>query len=142
MRNRGLAFAFTASPYIITAFGGAPLSEQFHKSNWRWAYGTIAILVPLVATPLLVTWELAKKKAMKNQILEKVPSTRTWTETVWHYLIEFDGKRSPTIFESLIRLCSLFSPLQSPHSLLISAFAQYRLEISISTEYTSLTIIF
>lgn len=92
LRNRGLAFAFTSSPYIITAFGGSPLSERFHESNWRWAYGLVCFLLPLVTVPLLVTWQLAKRKAMKNQVLEKIPNNRTLAENIRYYLIEFDGK--------------------------------------------------
>lgn len=92
LQNRGLAFAFTSSPFIITAFGGSPLSEQFHESNWRWAYGTVAILLPAVATPLVITWEVAKRKAMKNHILERSPRTRSLFGTLTHYLVEFDGK--------------------------------------------------
>jgi MFS family permease len=89
--NRGLAFAFTSSPFIITSFAGAPLSEQFHESNWRWAYGTVAILLPLVAAPLIVTWEVAKGKALRNHVLEKVPSERTWFQSVAYYFVELDG---------------------------------------------------
>lgn len=93
LQHRGLAFAFTSSPYIITAFAGSPLSEQFHESDWRWAYGTVTILLAVVTTPLIVTWLLAKKKAKDNQVLEKITPERTWTEGIRYYLIEFDGKR-------------------------------------------------
>lgn len=92
LRNRGLAFAFTASPNIITAFAGSPLSQQFHESNWRWAYGTVSILLPVVATPLLVTWWLAKQKALKNHVIEDTTLTRTWMESIKYYFVEFDGK--------------------------------------------------
>ncbi|KAL6404873.1 putative siderophore iron transporter mirb protein [Ilyonectria robusta] len=91
LRNRGLAFAFTASPNIITAFAGSPLSQQFHESNWRWAYGTVSILLPVVATPLLVTWWLAKQKALKNHVIEDTTPTRTWMESFKYYFVEFDG---------------------------------------------------
>ncbi|KAK5174957.1 uncharacterized protein LTR77_000093 [Saxophila tyrrhenica] len=40
LRNRGIAYAFTSSPYIITAFAGAKASEQFYNDiSWRWAFG-------------------------------------------------------------------------------------------------------
>ncbi|KAJ5540389.1 major facilitator superfamily domain-containing protein [Penicillium frequentans] len=54
VQDRALAFAFTSSPYIIMAFAGAPLSESFNNTNWRWAYGTIAILLPTVTMPLRI----------------------------------------------------------------------------------------
>lgn len=92
LRNRGIAFAFTSSPNVITAFAGAPLSNQFHETNWRWAYGTICIILPIVALPLIVTWELAKRKADQEGRLQYKPrSTRTWWQSAWFYIVEFDG---------------------------------------------------
>ncbi|KAL3483756.1 major facilitator superfamily domain-containing protein [Aspergillus germanicus] len=91
LRNRGIAFGVTSSPYIITAFAGSPLSNQFHETNWRWAYGTICIILPIAASPLLVTWERAKRKATREGRLHYKPgSTRTVWESVWFYIIEFD----------------------------------------------------
>ncbi|PYI31847.1 MFS general substrate transporter [Aspergillus indologenus CBS 114.80] len=91
LRNRGIAFGFTSSPYIITAFAGAPLSNQFHATNWRWAYGTVCILLPVVALPLILTWEMAKRKADKEGRLQYKPrSTRTWWQSIWFYIVEFD----------------------------------------------------
>ncbi|TPR08088.1 Reactive mitochondrial oxygen species modulator 1 family protein [Aspergillus niger] len=93
LRNRGIAYAFTSSPYIITAFAGSPLSNQFHETNWRWAYGTICIILPIVAMPLVITWELAKRKADKEGRLQYKPrSTRTWWQSTWFYIIEFDSE--------------------------------------------------
>nr|ODN94626.1 siderophore iron transporter MirB [Cryptococcus depauperatus CBS 7855] len=54
LRDRGLAFAFTSSPYIITAFAGPAAAQHFYDFNWRWAYGLFAIVLPVVATPLFV----------------------------------------------------------------------------------------
>ncbi|PYH48090.1 putative MFS siderophore iron transporter [Aspergillus saccharolyticus JOP 1030-1] len=91
LRNRGIAYGFTSSPYIITAFAGAPLSNQFHETNWRWAYGTVCILLPIVALPLIVTWEMAKRKADQQGRLQYKPrSTRTWWQSIWFYVVEFD----------------------------------------------------
>ncbi|KAE8402199.1 major facilitator superfamily domain-containing protein [Aspergillus pseudonomiae] len=60
LRNRGIAYGFTSSPYIITAFAGSP-------------------------------HELAKRKAGKDGRLQYKPrSTRTWWQSVWFYIIEFD----------------------------------------------------
>ncbi|CAG7938583.1 unnamed protein product [Penicillium olsonii] len=91
LRNRGIAFAFTSSPSMITAFAGSPLSNQFHETNWRWAYGTICIILPIIALPLIVTWELAKRKAdREGRIQYKEKNTRTWWESFRFYFIEFD----------------------------------------------------
>jgi MFS family permease len=40
LKHRGLAFAFTSSPYIITAFAGPKAAEGFYNNiNWRWGFG-------------------------------------------------------------------------------------------------------
>ncbi|KAL4739927.1 major facilitator superfamily domain-containing protein [Aspergillus similis] len=91
MRNRGIVYGFTSSPYIITAFAGSPLSNQFHETNWRWAYGTICIILPVVALPLIVTWELAKRKAAREHRLEANlrPGRSLW-QSARYYIVEFD----------------------------------------------------
>lgn len=100
LRNRGMAYGFTSSPYIITAFAGPSLSNQFHESNWRWAYGTACILLPIVALPLLITWEVAKRKADNEGKLQYKPrSTRTWWQSIWFYVIEFDGASTPSTLD-------------------------------------------
>ncbi|KAL4899891.1 hypothetical protein BDW74DRAFT_188773 [Aspergillus multicolor] len=91
MRNRGIAYGFTSSPYIITAFAGSPLSSQFHETNWRWAYGTICIILPIVAAPLIITWELAKRKAAKEHRIEvKTRGDRSIAQSIWYHVVEFD----------------------------------------------------
>ncbi|KAJ5972973.1 uncharacterized protein N7479_002891 [Penicillium vulpinum] len=92
LRDRGLAFALTSSPSMITAFSGAPLSNQFHETNWRWAYGTICIILPIAALPLVVTWEMAKRKAdRQGQLQYKQRTARSWGESIWYYVKEFDA---------------------------------------------------
>ena len=97
LQHRGLAFAFTSSPYIITAFAGSPLSQRFHESDWRWAYGTVTILLTVVAAPLIVTWLRAKKKAMVHHVLEDTTPKRSFTESARYHLVEFDGKQRPSL---------------------------------------------
>ncbi|GME48121.1 MFS siderophore transporter [Neofusicoccum parvum] len=90
MRDRGLAFAFTSSPYIITAFAGPKAAEGFYENNWRWAYGCWAIVLPVVAAPLFFTLYSNQRKAEKNGLLVKEPSGRTWIQSTVHYIVEFD----------------------------------------------------
>ncbi|KAL0257650.1 hypothetical protein SLS55_006813 [Diplodia seriata] len=90
MRDRGLAFAFTSSPYIITAFAGPKAAENFYDDNWRWAYGCWAIVLPCVAFPLwFVLWSNTRK-AKKNGLIVRTPSGRTWFQSIWFYIVEFD----------------------------------------------------
>ncbi|KAJ5802283.1 siderophore iron transporter mirB [Penicillium pulvis] len=90
LRNRGLAFAFTSSPYMITAFGGPAAADTIHDKNWRWGYGAWAIVLPFVAIPMVVMMQLGKRKAKRNGLVLRKPSGRTWSQSTWHYLVEFD----------------------------------------------------
>ncbi|KAJ3962617.1 hypothetical protein N0V92_000686 [Colletotrichum tropicale] len=65
LKNRGLAFAFTSSPYIITAFAGPKSAEGFLDNvNWRWGFGCFSIVLPVVAAPLygILKWNIHKAK--------------------------------------------------------------------------------
>ncbi|KAK2737141.1 hypothetical protein FQN55_001257 [Onygenales sp. PD_40] len=91
LRDRGLAFAFTSSPYIITAFAGPAAAEHFYESNWRWGYGCFAIVLPVVATPMFVLLRYNRHKAEKAGLLpERESSGRTWIQSIIFYVIEFD----------------------------------------------------
>lgn len=93
LRDRGLAYAFTSSPYIITAFAGPHAAEHFYDWNWRWGYGLFAIVLPFVALPMFALLRFNRSKAKRNGLLkEKDASGRTAMQSVKHYLIEFDSE--------------------------------------------------
>jgi len=96
LKNRALAFAFASSPYIATTFAGPAAAESFlNNSTWQWAFGCFAILTPIVAAPVYwILWSNAQK-ARKFGVLQKTPSGRTTMQSIWHYVIEFDGMCSP-----------------------------------------------
>jgi MFS family permease len=103
LKNRGLAFAFTSSPYMITAFAGAKASEGFYTNiSWRWGFGTFAIVLPVVATPLFVVLKLNLRKAKKQGVFTKKQSDRTIMQSIWHYTLEFDGKLDLTVLLSVL----------------------------------------
>ncbi|KAF2136004.1 uncharacterized protein K452DRAFT_292761 [Aplosporella prunicola CBS 121167] len=91
LRDRGLAYAFTSSPYIITAYAGPAAAERFHEGNWRWGYGCFAIILPIVAAPLFgllrYNRHLAKQRGL---LVEKEKSGRTPMQSLWYYTIQFD----------------------------------------------------
>lgn len=96
LRDRGLAFAFTSSPYMITAFAGPTAAEGFYENiSWRWAYGVFAIILPVVAMPLFLILQLNQRKARKNGLIIRIPSGRNVPQSILHYLIEFDGMYPP-----------------------------------------------
>ncbi|BCS28336.1 uncharacterized protein APUU_61384A [Aspergillus puulaauensis] len=93
LKNRGLAYAFTSSPYIITAFAGPKAADDFYNkyNDWRWGFGTFAIIFPLVAAPLYIMFKLNMRKAKKQGLLTREGSGRTLLQNIKHYLIEFDA---------------------------------------------------
>ncbi|KAL2152852.1 hypothetical protein VTH82DRAFT_4007 [Thermothelomyces myriococcoides] len=92
LKNRGLAYAFTSSPYIITAFAGPKAAEDFLEHvNWRWGFGCFSIIFPVVAAPLFFVLKYHRHKARKQGLLVKEKSGRTWTQSIWHYVVQFDA---------------------------------------------------
>ncbi len=93
LKNRGLAYAFTSSPYIITAFAGPKASESFLETiDWRWGFGIFSIIFPIVAAPLFFVLKFNLRKAEKEGVLATASSGRTWMQSIWHYAVEFDGE--------------------------------------------------
>ncbi|KAH8879148.1 siderophore iron transporter mirB [Thozetella sp. PMI_491] len=91
LRNRGLAFAFTSSPYMITAFAGSKAADAFyHNVDWRWGFGCFAIILPFVASPLFVVLKLNLRKAKIFGILPPETSGGNVLQKIWHVIVEFD----------------------------------------------------
>ncbi|OGM42537.1 MFS siderochrome iron transporter MirB [Aspergillus bombycis] len=91
LRNRGLAFAFTSSPWMITAFAGSKAAEEFLAHvNWRWGFGCFAIIIPVVSLPLYLTLKINLRKAQKKGLVKHEKSGRTLVQNILHYLVEFD----------------------------------------------------
>lgn len=93
MRNRGLAFAFTSSPYMITAFAGSKAAESFLLDvNWQWGFGAFAIILPAVTAPLFLVLKLNQNKAQKRGLLIREKSGRSLAQGVWKGVVDFDGE--------------------------------------------------
>ncbi|CCF34786.1 MFS siderochrome iron transporter MirB [Colletotrichum higginsianum] len=91
LKNRGLAFAFTSSPYMITAFAGPKAAEGFlNHVSWRWGFGCFSIVLPIVAVPMygILKWNI--RKAKKKGTLIRGSSGRSFVENVRWGLVEFD----------------------------------------------------
>lgn len=93
LQNRGLAYAFTSSPYIITAFAGPKVAEEFNYGiSWQWGFGIWSIIFPIIAAPLYYILKTNLRKAEKNGLLVKERSNRTFLQNLWFYAIELDCK--------------------------------------------------
>lgn len=104
VKNRGLAFAFTSSPYMITAFAGAKAAEGFYEDiSWRWGFGAFAIIFPIVAAPLYFILKFNVRKAKKQGVLGREKSNRTVFQSIIYYATEFDSKINAAPFPIHIR---------------------------------------
>ncbi|KAL4803241.1 major facilitator superfamily domain-containing protein [Aspergillus unguis] len=91
LRNRAFAYAFTSSPYIITAFAGPKVADRFYyEISWRWGFGAWAIATPIIALPLYAMLKYNLYKAQREGYRVKRPSGRTWIESIKHWGVEFD----------------------------------------------------
>ena len=102
LKNRGLMFAFLASPFIITSWIAGPLATAYlgiemidgkavvAGIGWRWAYGTFAIIIPIVASPLFALFQWNYRKALKAGLMPADKPDRSFMQSVKYYLIEFD----------------------------------------------------
>lgn len=99
LKHRGLAFAFTSSPYMITAFAGPKAAEGFYENiNWRWGFGTFAIILPLVAAPLFFILKLNLRKAKSEGLVVSENKPRSLPAKVLYYIQEFDGRCQTSIY--------------------------------------------
>lgn len=94
LKNRGLAYAFTSSPYMITAFAGAKASEDvLNGIGWRWGFGIFSIIFPIVAAPLFFVLKFNLKKAREQGTLAAVKASqhaRSSWQRVKYWVLEFD----------------------------------------------------
>ncbi|KAE9372653.1 MFS general substrate transporter [Stipitochalara longipes BDJ] len=91
LKNRGLMFGFTSSPYIITVWCGGPIAQSFlATSGFRWAFGMWAILTPVFTMPLWCLFMWNYRKAEKAGLILARQSNRTTLESLKYYFIEFD----------------------------------------------------
>ena len=105
LKNRGLAYAFTSSPYIITAFAGAKVADDLLGGiGMRWGFGIFSIIFPIVACPLFFVLKFNIKKAKKVGYLTEEQANRSLFQKVKHIIIEFDC-RSRRLTICISRIC-------------------------------------
>lgn len=91
LRNRGLIFAYSSSPYIVTTWLSGPISQAFLEGpGFRWGFGSFAIITPVITSPLFFLFMYYNKKAKKLGVIRPRESRGNFYETVIHYGREFD----------------------------------------------------
>lgn len=111
LKSRGLMFAFVASPYIITVWIAGRFANTFLDINWRWAFGTWAIVHPISSLPLfLLLWYNCRKAKKLGLMPERLSSGRTFLQSFKYYAIEYD-------FIGLFLLCAGLAIFLLPFSI-------------------------
>ncbi|CAK7206638.1 hypothetical protein SEUCBS139899_009440 [Sporothrix eucalyptigena] len=88
LRNRGIAFAFTSSPAIITAFAGSRAAGAFVDNvTWRWGVGCWAIVLPAVAIPMYALLKYYQIKAKKTGIIVFEKGRKITFKSALNYMI-------------------------------------------------------
>jgi hypothetical protein len=78
---------------MITAFGGPKAAETLYEDNWRWGFGAWAIVLPVVAVPMIVIMQLGKRKAKERGFLaEKTGDEAAARKGFMYYFTELDGE--------------------------------------------------
>ncbi|KAL2794921.1 major facilitator superfamily domain-containing protein [Aspergillus keveii] len=70
MYNRALMNAIPYAPSIITAWSSGPFATSMLNHSWRWGFGVFAILIPVVAIPMLGSLYYSKIKANRQRKAE------------------------------------------------------------------------
>lgn len=105
LRNRGLAFAFTSSPALISAFGGSKAAAAFLENvNWRWGYGIWAIILPAFALPIYFMLAYNLRKAEKQGRIIRERAVRKFNlHTIWWAILEFDRESNYQNHEEILK---------------------------------------
>ncbi|KAG6006012.1 hypothetical protein E4U21_007438 [Claviceps maximensis] len=91
LQNRGLMFAFTTSPYIITTWISGPLAQKVLQGpGFRWGFGIFALATPCITLPLYVLFMRNYHKAKRQGLIALRKTNLTSWQTVVHYAREFD----------------------------------------------------
>ncbi|PTB61786.1 MFS general substrate transporter [Trichoderma citrinoviride] len=91
LRNRGLIFAYSSSPYIITTWISGPISTAFlNGPGFRWGFGSFAIITPVITLPLFFLFMHYNKKAKALGVVPPRESKGSWADSLYYYAREFD----------------------------------------------------
>lgn len=94
IKNRGWLFAFSTSPYAVTAFAGPAAAQKFYQvTGWRWAFGTFAIAFPVVSAPIATIFLYGRKKAQDKGLLGKPHENSSMGCAFVHHVLDFDSEK-------------------------------------------------
>ncbi|RSM08114.1 hypothetical protein CEP52_004813 [Fusarium oligoseptatum] len=91
LKSRAFMIAFASSPYLATVWAYGPAAQHAYEHiGFRWGLGVWAIVYPVVTLPLCALFWHYQNKAVKQGLVKREPSNRTFSQSVVYYLKEFD----------------------------------------------------
>ena len=95
LRNRMIMFGINGTPTIASTFAGPRIAALYYKYlNFRWAFGSWAIILAGFCVPVVAIMIYEQRKAAKIGTLPEKETSRAWWQSVWHYAIELDSRLS------------------------------------------------
>lgn len=93
LRNRAFSIAYVSSPWLITTWVYGRACDRIIAPGgvgWRWGYGILAIVFPLVCAPLWALFYSNQRKAIKMGLVKVTPHGRGVLQNIVYYGKEFD----------------------------------------------------
>ncbi|OMP86129.1 Siderophore iron transporter mirB [Diplodia seriata] len=92
LRNRMILYGLNSTPFIANVFAGPAIAQLFYeRSNFRWAFGCFAIILPVIAAPVAGMFMYNNGVAKKKGLLPPRPvSGRSLGQSFYYYAREFD----------------------------------------------------
>ncbi|XRM36502.1 hypothetical protein ABZX51_000001 [Aspergillus tubingensis] len=91
LRNRAFVSAFISTPTLCTVFTGSIITQAFiTHSTWRWSYGCFTIITFMIFVPVAVIFKFYQQKAERLGLLTHISANRTITQSIIHYIQEFN----------------------------------------------------
>ncbi|KAK9416610.1 putative Siderophore iron transporter-like protein [Seiridium unicorne] len=93
LKNRAFMIAYVASPWLITTWVYGLACDQIVAEGgigWRWGFGIMAIITPVVCAPLWALFYFNQRKAIKRGLVHVKPHGRSVLENIIFYGKEFD----------------------------------------------------
>jgi MFS family permease len=111
LTNRALIYGINTTPRIVATFASPAIATEFYdKLNFRWAFGSFAIIIAACSIPAMGTMVYMFRTATKQGVITRKRSDRTFLQSLKFYFVQFD-------IVGIVLLCACISCLLLPYSL-------------------------
>ncbi|SPJ78136.1 related to major facilitator MirA [Fusarium torulosum] len=111
LTNRAFIYGINTTPRIVATFASPEIATGFYENlNFRWAFGSFAIIIAACSIPAMGTMVYMFRTATKQGVITRKRSDRTFLQSLKFYFVEFD-------IVGIVLLCACISCLLLPYSL-------------------------